>query len=95
MAYAYNRIPYSNEKELHNMDEFSKYHDEQHNPDAKKYMLYDSTYIKLKIGQNQSTVIQIRTVVFYRSQEMTWKAGREASRVLIMFYILIWWWLKG
>ena len=63
MEYAYNRIPYSNEKGLHNMDEFCKY-DEQHNPDAKTYMLYDSTYIKLKIGQNQSTVIQIRTVVF-------------------------------
>lgn len=36
------------------MDKFHKYKVEQHNPGTKKkYMLYDFTYVKLKIRQNE------------------------------------------
>ena len=50
MAYAYNRYHIAM-KELHNMD-FHKYHDEQYNPDAKKYILRILLLQSLKLAKN-------------------------------------------
>lgn len=78
MAHAHKINLYSSQKELQNMDKFHKYNVEPHNPEAKKHMLYDSIYIRLKIRQNQSMEIQVRIASSSTEGQMTGEVRGEA-----------------